>query len=265
MTDYVLAVDEAEVHRYRFMAERARAAESGFWQRAGIGPGAVVADVGCGPAAVAVLIAEAVGPDGRVIGIEPDPAARAAASAVIAAAGTGNVDVRAGSGTRTGIPAGSVDVVMTRHVLAHNGRDEQRIVDHLATLVRPGGSVYLLDIDGTAMRLPDLDPDLDDLLDRYRELHRRRGNDLQVGLRLGRLLTRAGLDVVLHEGWYVITSLPPGLRPPPWAAREAMIAEGVASEDDVRRWAAAFARLDAAPERPTAFQPFFVGIGRRAG
>jgi SAM-dependent methyltransferase len=262
MTDYALAVDEQEVRRYRFMAERARTDEQGYWARAGIRPGAVVADVGCGPAAVAVLVADAVGPGGHVIGTEPDPTARAAAAAVVAAAGVGNVEVRSGTGTRTGIPPGSVDVVMARHVLAHNGRDEQRIVDHLATLVRPGGSVYLLDVDGTAIRMLGADPDLEDLLERYRELHRRRGNDLQTGLRLGRLLARAGLDVVLHEGWYTIADLPPGLRPPAWAAREAMVAAGVATEDDVRRWAAAFTRTDAAPERPTGFLPFFVGIGR---
>jgi SAM-dependent methyltransferase len=261
MTDYVLALSEEEVRRYRFMAERARTDEDGYWRRAGIGPGSVVVDVGCGPAAVAVLIADMVGPDGRVIGVEPDPSARAAAASMIAAAGIGNTNVRPGTAIDTGIPAGSVDVVMIRHVLAHNGPDEQRIVDHLATLVRPGGSVYLLDVDGTALRTLDIDPDLEDLLDKYRELHRRRGNDLQTGLRLGKLLTQAGLDVVLHEGRYVIQWFPPGMRPPPWAAREAMVAQGIASEDDVRRWAAAFARMDTAPDRPTGFVPLFVGIG----
>jgi ubiquinone/menaquinone biosynthesis C-methylase UbiE len=263
MTDYVLAVSQEEIRRYQFMAERARVDEAGFWRRAGVGPGAVVADVGCGPAAVAVLVAELVGPDGRVIGIEPDPSARAAAASVITAAGVGNVDVRPGTATDTGILAGSVDVVMIRHVLAHNGPDEQRIVDHLATLVRPGGSVYLLDVDGTAMRTLDIDPDLEDLPEKYLDLHRRRGNDLQVGLRLGKLLTRAALDVVLHQGRYVVAPLPPGMRPPPWAAREVMVAQGVASQDDVRRWAAAFARMDTAPVRPTGFVPFFVGIGTR--
>jgi ubiquinone/menaquinone biosynthesis C-methylase UbiE len=261
MADYVLAVSDEEIRRYRFMAERARAEETEYWRRAGIGPGAVVADVGCGPAAVAVLIADLVAPDGRVIGIEPDPSARAAAASLIAAAGVDNVDMRPATATETGIPAGSVDVVMIRHVLAHNGPDEQRIVDHLATLVRPGGRVYLLDVDGTAMRILDVDPDLEDLDEKYRELHRRRGNDLQVGLRLGKLLTRAGLEVVLHEGRYVIAAFPPGLRPPAWAARETMVAQGIASEEDVRRWAAAFARMDAVADRPTGFAPFFVGIG----
>ena len=261
MTGYALAVSEQEVRRYRLMAEHARAAEAEYWRRAGIGPGAVVADVGCGPAAVSVLVAETVGPTGRVIGVEPDESARAAAAQLVAESGAGNVELRPGTGTDTGLPQGSVDVALMRHVLAHNGPDEERIVDHLASLVRPGGSVYLVDIDGPAMRVLDVDPDLDDLNNKYLEFHRRRGNDLLVGLRLGKLLARAGLDVVLHEGRYMIAPIVPGFRPPAWAARGAMLAEGVAAKDDVRRWEAAFARLDAAPTRPTLFAPFFVGVG----
>jgi SAM-dependent methyltransferase len=261
MTDYALTLSEAEVRRYRLMAGRAGTDEADLWRRAGIGPGTVVADVGCGPAAVAVVVAGRVGPAGRVIGVEPDDAVRAAAERLVAEAGVGNVELRPGTGTDSGIAPGSVDVVMMRHVLAHNGREEQAIVDHLATLVRPGGSVYLVDADGSAVRTLDGDPDLEDLADRYAELHRRRGNDLRTGLRLGRLLSRAGLDVVLHEGRYAIASLPPGLRPPSWAALDAMLAQGIASADDVRRWEAAFERSDAAPTRPTVFAPTFIAIG----
>src|SRR3712207_6263696 len=145
------------------MADRARADEAGFWRTAGIAPGATVADIGCGPAAVAVLVAEVVGPQGRVIAVEPDGSARAAARRLIADCGAGNVELREGTGTDTGIAPGSVDVALMRHVLAHNGGREQAIVDHLASLVRPGGAVYLVDVDGTALRVLDGDPELTDL------------------------------------------------------------------------------------------------------
>ncbi len=265
MTDYALAISDDEVERYRFMAERARVDEAGHWERAGIRAGAVVADVGSGPAAVSVVLARIVGPAGRVIAVERDEGARARARELVAASGAGNVDLVAGTATDTGIPPRSVDVVVMRHVLAHNGPDEQRIVDHLADLVRPGGSVYLVDIDGTAARVLDGDPDLDDLDEAYLQWHRRRGNDLMTGLRLARLLTRAGLDVVLHEGRYTIARPPPGVRPPAWAAREALVEEGLATADDVRRWEAAFARTDAAAQRPTYFAPVFVALGTAPG
>jgi SAM-dependent methyltransferase len=263
MTGYTLEVTDEEVRRYRMLADRARTDEADSWRRAGIVPGATVADVGCGPAAVAVLVAGVIGPQGRVIGVEPDESARAAARRLIAGSGAGNVELLEGTGTATGIAPGSVDVALLRHVLAHNGHQEQAIVDHLASLVRPGGAVYLVDADGTALRVLGIDPDLADLAERYAELHRRRGNDLQAGLRLRELLESAGLEVEVHEGRYLIAAVPPGLRPPAWAARGVLLAERLATDDDVRRWGAAFERMDASPTRPTTFAPFFVGIGRR--
>lgn len=259
--DYALALSHTELLRYRMMAARARTSEAGLWRRAGITPGAVVADVGCGPGAVTVELAAAVSPGGRVVAVDRDEAALAAARQVTADAE--GIELRTGLAWDTGLPEGSFDVVVMRHVLAHNGPDEQRIVDHLARLLRPGGHLYLADIDGTAMRALDLDPQLADLPDRYAEFHRRRGNDLLTGLRLALLIRRAGLEVVTHEGAIDIIAAPPGMRPPPWAAREAMLAEGVVTADDLARWEQAFDRLDASPIRPTLFVTRYVGIGRR--
>jgi SAM-dependent methyltransferase len=260
---YPLALDEAEVARYRLMAEQARAAEAGLWQEAGIVAGARVADVGCGPGALLPALAAAVGPGGKVAAIDADPDAVAAARALVTKAGLVNVAVRAGQAERTGLPAGSQDVVMLRHVMAHNGGREDVIVAHLAALLRPGGCLFLVDADGTAIRTVPEDPDLADLAQRYVQLHVDRGNDVQAGLWLGERLVRAGLELVDYRGSYVIRPLPPGMRPPSWAAREAMVAAGLANKEDVARWDRAFARVDAAASRPTLFAPVFAAIGRR--
>jgi len=152
---------------------------------------------------------------------------------------------------------------MCRHVLAHNGGDEQHIVDHLASLVHSGGSVYLVDVDLTALRVLDGDPELDDINPRYVEFHVARGNDPLIGLKLSKLLANAGLDVVEFSGQYNIIPMPPGMRPPPWAARDTMIAQGTVRQQDVDRWGAALERMDAAPVRPTIFAPMFIGVGRK--
>jgi SAM-dependent methyltransferase len=222
-----------------------------------------VADIGCGPAATTAVLAVAVGPTGHVTGVEPDESALAAGRQLIAQSQLTNVTLQQGSAESSGLAPGSFDVAVMRLVLAHNQAREQQIVDALAALVKPGGCVYLLDIEGTATRVLDLDPALDDLFERYTEFHRRRGNDLQTGLRLGKLLTAAGLDLVAHRGWYQIMTPPPGTRPPPWAAREAMLAAGVVTQDDLRRWSAALDRLDAEGAKPTLFIPQFVAIGRK--
>lgn len=263
MAGYALAVSEEEVGRYLLMAELAAAEERHLWELAGIGPGAVVADVGCGPAATSVQLARAVAPGGRVVGVERDRSALEAARAVVSAAGV-DVELRQGEAGGTGLEPGSVDVAVLRHVLAHNGGAEAAIVQHLSDVVRPGGSVYLVDVDLTAIRQLDADPELDDQVERYVEFQRRRGNDVSVGLRLRHLLEAAGLEPLVHEGRYAIVRPPPGMRPPSWAAREAMVAEGVVTAEDVQRWAAAFERADAQTVRPTLFAPTFVAVGRRA-
>lgn len=263
MPDYALMISDAELARYRMMAQRAVSSESEELRLAGVRPGATVADVGCGPAAMSVELSRLVGPTGRVVAIEPDERSRATAAAVIEVAGPANVELRAGTATETGLEPASVDVVMLRHVLAHNGGREQDFVDHLATRARPGGTVYLVDVDLTALRLLDADPDLDDLQQRYTAFHRARGNDPRVGLRLAHLLAAADLRVLAFIGRYDIIPGAPGMRPPAWAARDAMLAEGAVSQEDIDRWTAVFDRLDTADVRPTIFAPSFIAVGQR--
>jgi ubiquinone/menaquinone biosynthesis C-methylase UbiE len=263
-SEYVLKLSDAELTRYRLMAEGAARGERGWWTAAGVVPGAVVADVGCGPGAVSLVLARSVGPGGRVLAVDADPAVVAAAREAVVEAGVDNVTVQVGAADATGIPPESLDVVMIRHVLAHNGSREEAIVEHAATLVRPGGSVYLADVEADAIRTRPTDSDLEDLATRYHEWHRRRGNDLSVGLRLGELLRTAGLERVEHHGVYQIIAVPPGVRPPAWAAREALVEAGQATPDDLERWEAAFDRVDRADPPPTTFVPLFVAYGYRA-
>jgi hypothetical protein len=89
-----------------------------------------------------------------------------------------------------------------------------------------------------------------DLQDRYLALRAARGDDNAAGLRLAERLVRAGLELVEFRGRYVIRELSPGLRSPGWAAREAMVAAGVASSEDLRRWERAF---EATARRPATF------------
>jgi SAM-dependent methyltransferase len=260
---YALTLTDSELRRYAAMAAAARAQEGPVWAQAGIVPGATVADIGCGPGAVAAEVAEVVGPRGRVIAVDQDPDAVAVAADLAAARGLRNVTARQGDAAATGIAPGTVDTVMVRHVLAHTGGREPDIVAHAASLVRPGGAVLLVDVDLTAHRIDPPDDDWDDLQARYVGFHRRRGNDPSVGLRLRHLLVDAGLDVVDHRGWYWMLEAVPGLRPPAWIARDALVAEGSASAADVERWASMLDALDARPDPPTIFIPLFAAIGVR--
>jgi SAM-dependent methyltransferase len=244
------------------MADSARAAEADLWRTAGIRPGARVADIGCGPGALLPVLAAEVAPGGDVTGVDADPAAVDAARAYTS--GTAGVTVRAGTAEQTGLPAGRFDVVMVRHVLAHNGGHEQAIVAHLATLLRPGGCLYLVDAYGRGMgSVPEI-PVLTEVNERYHAFHAARGNDLRAGLHLAQWLRGAGLEVAEFRGQYQILPAPRGLRPPAWAARDAMLAAGIVTTADLQRWERAMDELDAAADRPTLFMPVFVGLGRAA-
>lgn len=260
MGGYTLALSEQERARYQVMADVAVQHEAHLWELAGIRAGARIADVGCGPGAVLVKMAALAGASGEVVGVDADPQAVELANEMIRTAGVGNASVHVATATDSGIEPGSCDVVVMRHVIAHNGGKEQQIVDHLATLLRPGGSLYLVDVDVTAIRFSPSQAELVDAWSKYTALHKQLGNNGMVGLELDRLAEQAGLSVTAYEGYYVVVKIPPGFRPPPWAAREAMLAAGVATADDVTRWAAAFDELDRSADPPTLFAPAFVCV-----
>ena len=181
--------------------------------------------------------------------VDADPEAVAAASALVAAADLGNVAVREGRADETGLAAGSLEVVMLRHVLAHNGGAEDAIVAHLAALLRPGGCLYLVDADLTAIRvIPQAEhPDLVELQERYLAFRAASGEDNAAGLGLAERLVRAGLELVEFRGRYVIREVSSRLRSPAWAAREAMVAAAMATAEDLRRWEQAFEATATAP------------------
>ncbi|MDQ3988589.1 MAG: methyltransferase domain-containing protein [Actinomycetota bacterium] len=264
MGQYSLRLSDDEVVRYQWMAQRARETEAELWRLAGIVAGADVVDVGCGPGAILVAMADVVGPGGSVTGVDSDADAVDRASALVAAEGLRQASAQLGRAEATGLDAGAYDVAVLRHVLAHNGGHEQAIVNHLATLVRPGGCVYLVDIEATMSRIQPPVPEIIEMLERYHAFHAAQGNDLQVGLRLADLLSGAGLEVVEHRGQIHTVPWQPGLRGPAWAARDSLVAAGFATPGDLTRWDEAFTALDAGEHRPMMFLGGFVAIGRRS-
>src|SRR5262245_20699899 len=119
----------AEIDEARAKAERTYNAAAdhfddeplAFWARIGartvsrleLHPGASVLDVGCGTGASALPAAEAVGPDGHVIGVDLADRMLEQARDKARALGLTNVDFRAGDMTATGYPDGSFDAVVS--------------------------------------------------------------------------------------------------------------------------------------------------------
>jgi ubiquinone/menaquinone biosynthesis C-methylase UbiE len=260
---YTLELSEPERARYRMMAGFAREEEAELWAGAGIAPGARVADVGCGPGAVLAEIGEIVGPDGTAVGIEPGGPAREAAREELDARGLQHVEVLEGNGEATGLEPGVWDCVMMRHVLTHTGAAASRIVAHLATLLAPGGHMYLVDTDLDAMRTSPPDPEIREQFERYADFHRALGNDARLGPQLGAMLRVAGLEVVEHRGAY--RRVPAALVSdggPLVAAQDAMLSAGLLTTEETERWKQARERFAAQPDAEMWFVTY-IAVGRK--
>jgi ubiquinone/menaquinone biosynthesis C-methylase UbiE len=258
-----LDLDAVEHARLRAQAAGTRDRNDDLWRLAGVVPGADVVDLGCGPAAVMLELLPLVGPDGTLTGVDADPGMVERGRADVAVAGAGNIVVRQRLAQDSGLAPRSFDTAIVRLVLIHNGGREQEIVDHAASLLRPGGRVMLCDLDSTMIRVAPPTAPVSELRERYQSYQRARGNDPAVGLRLPELIESAGLTLEAFRGTCSTRLRAAGERGPSWAARRAMVDAGVATPEDVERWTREFERLDNQPRQPRMIGCVFVAIGRR--
>jgi len=119
-------------------------AEQERWaaDRAGLAPGQRVLEVGHGPGIGLALAAVAVGPGGRVTGVDPSATMREMAAGRLAREiADGVVEVRDGSAERTGCADASVDAVISvNNVMMW---DRPAGFAELFRVLRPGGLLVL--------------------------------------------------------------------------------------------------------------------------
>jgi SAM-dependent methyltransferase len=109
--------------------------------------GRTIVDLGCG---TGYWLARYAGQAARVIGIEPDPAARGraqqAAAGLSAPEFRAATEVRAGSAEHTGLPDASVDIVHARFAYFFPPGTDAGLTEVLRVL-RPGGRLIMVDND----------------------------------------------------------------------------------------------------------------------
>ena len=220
---YALGADAEERARLIRQSGELRPEAEALLAAVGLRPGDAALDLGCGPRGILGLLAAAVSPGGRVVGLDADPGHVAAAAAGCARSGPGNVQVIRGDARHTGLPAGSFDLVHARTLLV-TIPEPAVVLAEMVRLARPGGWVASQEPDVEhALCYPPL-PAWDRLWEIFRAAFTRAGADLHIGRRLPEMYRQAGLvdiQVQVHAGAYpaghsrrtVIPDLVRSLRP----------------------------------------------------
>lgn len=120
---------------------------------AALRPGETVLDLGSGAGFDAFIAGRAVGPEGRVIGVDMTPEMVAKARANAVAAGADNLDFRLGEIEHLPVESDSVDLVISNCVL-NLVPDKDRAFAEIVRVLRPGGRLCVSDI-VTQVELPE--------------------------------------------------------------------------------------------------------------
>lgn len=142
--EYVLGTDEAERVRLGFQHQVWTGATVAAWERANFRRGATLLDIGCGPGYVTFDLADLVGSDGQVIGVDISQRFVAHVNAEAARRGMRHVTARVEDLASLSQPAASIDGAFARWVMCFLP-DPGLVIQHVARALRPGAALAILD------------------------------------------------------------------------------------------------------------------------
>ena len=236
---YILDGSDDDLRRLLGIAEASGEMARAAFRRVGMQEGWRAIDCGCGPIGGLAVMAEMVGPAGRVVGVDVSEPAVQRARSVVAALELGNVELFAGDINELGAIAvgGPFDLAYTRLFLMHQP-DPVRTLRQIAGLLRPGG--WLVAQEALRSPPPRSHPHLDvlgaywDLL--YELLERAGGMPRGAIDGLAGSARAAGLEVVAVDGSFATMDPELGFdlhAATVLAARERAVASGIASGQQI--------------------------------
>lgn len=240
MTDrYLLGDDDPELRRLGAQHLVWSEATHEGWREAPIRRGDRVLDVGCGPGFTTLELADWVGPEGRVVGL--DPSRRFIDHLAATASGRGLTHLETRIGTIDAlVDEDPFDVIHVRWVLCFLP-ELDRAIAMLARALAPGGRLVTLDYASYGSfavfpRIPDMAP----VVAAVEASWRNTGGDLDVqgktpracvdaGLRVTAIRTVSGLARPGEARWHWPQTFLEGYLP-------RLVADGLLDEDTVARF-----------------------------
>jgi SAM-dependent methyltransferase len=267
VTRYILDGSDGDLRRLLGIAQVLEAMAGRAFQRVGIEKGWSAIECGCGPIGGLAVLAELVGPSGRVMGVDFGEATVERARSIVATLELENVQVIAADVHDVDVDelGGPFDLAYTRCFLMHQS-DPTHTLARIAQLVRPGGCIVAQE----PLRHPPprSHPHLEALSTYWELLHQLTARvgvpDFAVA-DLPQAARAAGLEVLEIDGFFKLIEPDQGfgLHAGTLAAmRDRAVRLGVASEEEVDR---TLATLSAA--KSEAFEwvssPFYLDLALR--
>jgi SAM-dependent methyltransferase len=193
--EYVLGTHDAELVRLGLQHRLWSRQAFDLWERAGIGPGARVLDVGCGPGHATFDLAQLVTHGGRVVAVDESERFIRYLTAQAEVRGVINVDASVQDVQTLRVPEESVDFAYARWVLCFTPRPDN-VVAGVARALKPGGCLLVQDY--TQWQGLFLSPPSEAFLEVLRATDRawrESGGDSEVGKRLPAMMASHGLRV----------------------------------------------------------------------
>ncbi len=235
-TSYAIRGGEEGARRLDLLAKVMGSTTEALLDSAGVKAGMWCLDLGCGAGHVTRRLAALVGQTGRVVGLDLDPLKLATARAEADRAGLGNVEFGIADATAWSETA-RFDLVYGRFIVSHLP-ERPAFIARSRDALRPSGTLVLEEIDFTGCFCYPANAAYARYCELYVQVIARRGGDANVGAKLYGLCLDAGLEDV-----HVNLVQPTHCGSAPEKAlslstminiADAVLAEGLAGEDEVR-------------------------------
>lgn len=203
---YVHARDAEEYLRLRNQAAMWQSATEAFLDKVGLKPGMSCLDVGSGPGSVMRLMADRVGPDGKVTGLEIDGKLGSQALADLKTEGGADFRIVEANMTEADeIEGAPFDLTYCRLFLMHM-QDPVAALERMIAWTKPGGVVAAQEFDFGAIAIEPLCPAMGEFNRLFEGVFRGHGRNLRAGRQLPAQFEAAGIgtpDGTLAEVKYI--------------------------------------------------------------